>query len=136
LSSALSIAQGAEGAPSLRAFCARVGFHGHNKARDFLTIAMKFFGNKKPVPELVTTGRFELERDGHVAYLQYAMTGNVLELLHSEIPESLRGTGIASTLARTALDWARENNMKVDVVCPFVAGFLRTHPEYSDLVLS
>ena len=97
---------------------------------------MKLFGNKKPGPKLVTTGRFELERDGQVAYLQYAMTGNVLELLHSEIPESLRGTGIASTLAKTALDWARENNMKVDVVCPFVAGFLRTHPEYSDLVLS
>jgi hypothetical protein len=25
--------------------------------------------------------------------------------------------------------------MKVDVVCPFVAGYLETHPEYSDLVL-
>jgi hypothetical protein len=96
---------------------------------------MKFFDKKKPASELVTTGRFELERDGHVAYLQYTMTGKILALLHSEIPESLRGTGIASTLAKRALDWARENNMKVDVVCPFVAGFLRTHPEYSDLIL-
>ena len=96
---------------------------------------MKLFGNKKTAPELVTTGQFELEQDGHVAYLQYTIVGHVLALIHTEIPESLRGTGIASTLAKTALDWARENHMKVDVVCPFVAGYLQTHPEYSDLIL-
>ena len=96
---------------------------------------MKIFGNKKPAPALVTTGRFELERDGHVATLQYTVAGRVLALLHTEIPEALRGSGIASTLAQTALDWARANHMKIDVVCPFVAAFLETHPEYSDLVL-
>jgi uncharacterized protein len=96
---------------------------------------MKLFGNKKPAPELVTTGQFELEQDGHVASLQYTVAGHVLALIHTEIHESLRGSGIASTLARTALDWARENHMKVDVVCPFVAAYLETHPEYSDLVL-
>jgi predicted GNAT family acetyltransferase len=96
---------------------------------------VKIFGDKKPAAELVTTGRFELERDGHVASLQYTVAGNVLALLHSEIPETLRGSGVASTLAQTAFDWARDHHMKVDVVCPFVAAFLETHPEYSDLVL-
>jgi predicted GNAT family acetyltransferase len=96
---------------------------------------MKIFGNKKPAPQLVTTGRFELERDGHVASLQYTVAGHVLALLHTEIPDALRGSGIASTLAQTALNWARDHHLKVDVVCPFVAAFLETHPEYSDLVL-
>ena len=96
---------------------------------------MKIFGKKKPASELVTTGRFELERDGHVATLQYTVAGHVLALLHTEIPESLRGSGVASTLAQTAFDWARDHHMKVDVVCPFVAAFLETHPEYSDLIL-
>jgi predicted GNAT family acetyltransferase len=96
---------------------------------------MKIFGNKKPAPQLVTTGRFELERDGHVASLQYTVAGHVLALLHTELPDALRGSGIASTLAQTALDWARDHHLKVDVVCPFVAAFLETHPEYSDLVL-
>jgi uncharacterized protein len=96
---------------------------------------MKIFGNKKPAPELVTTARFELERDGHVASLQYTVAGHVLALLHTEIPEALRGSGVASTLAQTAFDWARDHHMKVDVVCPFVAAFLETHPEYSDLIL-
>jgi len=96
---------------------------------------MKIFGNKKPAPELVTTGRFELEREGHVASLQYTVAGHVLALLHTEIPEALRGSGVASTLAQTAFDWARDHHMKVDVVCPFVAAFLENHPEYSDLIL-
>ena len=96
---------------------------------------MNLFGKKKPAAVIMTTGHFELDRDGQVATLQYTVVGNVLALIHSEIPESLRGTGIASTLAKTALDWAREQKMKVDVVCPFVAAFLEKHPEYSDLVL-
>jgi predicted GNAT family acetyltransferase len=95
----------------------------------------KEVGNKKRAPTIVTTGRFELERDGHVATLDYTVAGHVLALLHTEIPKQLRNTGIASTLAKTALDWAREHHMKIDVVCPFVAGYLGNHPEYSDLVL-
>jgi uncharacterized protein len=96
---------------------------------------LKFLGSKKAVPALVTSGRFELEREGHVAYLEYTVAGNVLGLLHSEVPEALRGSGIAATLAKTALDWAEEHHMKVDVVCPFVADFLQRHPEYSHLLL-
>ena len=33
---------------------------------------------KSPAPQKVTTGRFEIERDGKVAYLEYTMTGSVL----------------------------------------------------------
>jgi uncharacterized protein len=96
---------------------------------------MKIFSKKEPVPELVTSGYFELERDGQIATLQYTVAGQVLALIHTEIPEGLRGSGVASTLVKSALDWAREHNMKIDVVCPFVAGYLETHPEYSDLIL-
>ena len=96
---------------------------------------MNFFGNKKRAPALVTAGRFELERDGHVATLDYTLAGDVLALLETEVPEALRGTGMAGMLAKTALDYARAHHLRVDVVCPFVAGYLETHPEYSDLVL-
>ncbi len=96
---------------------------------------MKLFGKKKPSPVIVTTGYFQLERDGHTATLQYTVAGHVLALVHTEIPESMRGSGVASTLAKAGFDYAREHHMKVDVVCPFVAAFLESHPEYSDLVL-
>ena len=92
------------------------------------------FGPDKK-PQLVTNGRFEIEQDGHIAYLEYNLTGKVLQLIHSEVPEALRGRGIAAELARSALDWARENGVKVDVICPSVAAYMEKHPEYSDLVL-
>ncbi len=96
---------------------------------------MKIFEHKKSSPELVTTGRFELEQNADVASLEYTLAGQVLGLLHTDVPKTLRGTGVASTLVKSALEWAREHRLKVDVTCPFVAEYIRTHPEYADLVL-
>jgi uncharacterized protein len=83
----------------------------------------------------VTTGRFEIERNGEVAYLDYSLAGNILVLSHTEIPEKLRHLGLASALAETALRWARERNLKVDIVCPSVQQYIAKHPEYADLVV-
>jgi predicted GNAT family acetyltransferase len=89
----------------------------------------------KPSPQQVTSGRFEIEREGHIAYLEYTLAGKILQLIHSEVPEALRGQGLGSELAHSALEWAREQNLKVDVICPSVAEYLKKHPEYSDVVL-
>jgi predicted GNAT family acetyltransferase len=93
------------------------------------------FGKKKLSPQLATSGRFEIERDGHVAWLEYTFAGKVLQLIHSEVPPQLRGQGLAAELAQSALDWARENGVKVDVICESVAAYIEKHPEYKDLVL-
>lgn len=93
------------------------------------------FGKPKPMPQLVSNGRFELSRDGHTAYLEYNLADKIIQLIHTEVPEPLRGQGIASELVQSSLDWAREHQVKVDVVCPVVAAYLRKHPQYSDLVL-
>ena len=98
-------------------------------------VAWGLVGRKPQKPQKVTTGRFEMERDGEVAFLEYSMTGNVLELIHTEVPSKLRGLGLASLLAENALQFARENNLKVDVICPSVQEYLAKHPEYSDLVM-
>jgi predicted GNAT family acetyltransferase len=92
-------------------------------------------GGKPQEPEKVTTGRFEIEREGEVAYLEYSLTAKVLGLIHSEVPDKLRGLGLAASLAETALEWARENNRKVDVICPSVLDYIAKHPQYSGLVL-
>jgi predicted GNAT family acetyltransferase len=90
--------------------------------------------HRKPLPpQKVTTGRFEIEQDGETAYLEYSLSGNILELIHTAVPESLRHTGLASALADSALRWARERNLKVDIVCPTVRRYFDQHPEYADL---
>lgn len=80
-------------------------------------------------------GRFERERKGKVAFLEYRFKNGVLTLIHTDVPPELRGEGLGSELARSALEWARQNKAKVRVGCPFVASYVEDHPEYSDLLL-
>jgi predicted GNAT family acetyltransferase len=92
--------------------------------------------NRNPlVSQEVTTGRFEIEQSGEVTYLEYSHSGNIFELIHTEVPEKVRNLGLASALAEYALHWAREHNLKVDIICPTVQRYVQHHPEYSDLVL-
>jgi uncharacterized protein len=98
-------------------------------------VAWKIFRRKPRILEKVTLGRFEIERDGEIAYLEYSMAGNILTLIHTEVPAKLRGLGLASSLAETGFRWARENKFKVDVVCPLATEYLAKHPEYADLIL-
>lgn len=93
------------------------------------------FGRPRPLPQFSTNGRFELERDGQVAHLDYNLAGKVLQLIHTEVPRPLRGEGVAAALAESAFQWARERGVKVVVICPYVAAYLKKHPEYSDLVV-
>ena len=79
--------------------------------------------------------QFEVHADGQVAVLQYRFFEGAIWLMHTEVPKSLEGRGIASALARYALDWAKENGFKSKVLCPFVAIFLKRHPEYNDNVI-
>jgi uncharacterized protein len=81
----------------------------------------------------ITKSRFEYEENGAIAYLEFEIdSGGWITLWHTEVPESLRGQGVANMLAKTALDYARDNNLKVDVVCPVVADYLARHPEAID----
>ena len=79
--------------------------------------------------------RFELEDEGETAYLEFELdSAGWITLWHTEVPEALRGRGLAGTLAKTAFEYARDNNLKVDVVCPMAANFLSKHPEFQPLV--
>lgn len=77
--------------------------------------------------------RFELEADGHVAFSNYSRAGNVLTILHTEVPKALEGHGIGSSLTRGVLDTARSQGLKVNALCPFAKGYIERHPEYADL---
>ena len=75
------------------------------------------------------TSRFEAVVDGQVAYLKYERRPDAFVLVHTEVPSSLRGRGIANRLAQVALDAARAEHTRIVVVCPFVRTYLRKHPD-------
>ena len=89
----------------------------------------------EPSKQTITTGRFEIERNGEVAHLEFTLSPSVLELIDTEVPEAVRRMGLAFSLAETALQYARQSNLKVDIICPTVLKYVEEHPEYSDLIM-
>ena len=78
--------------------------------------------------------RFELQLGDGVAFIAYREAGKDLTLVHTEVPEQWQGQGVASQLARAALDYARSNQLQVHPHCSFIAGFIKRNREYAELV--
>src|SRR3954451_7517521 len=73
----------------------------------------------------VSRSRFEFEENGEVAYLEFDLDGSGwMTLWHTEVPPAMRGHGVADMLARTALEYARDNKLKLDVICPIALNFI------------
>ena len=77
--------------------------------------------------------QFEIHTDAGNALLRYRIEGASLDLLHTEVPASLKGGGYGSALVRAALDYARHNNLEVLPTCYFVRVYMKRHHEYDDL---
>jgi predicted GNAT family acetyltransferase len=77
---------------------------------------------------------YEAEVDGKLGIAAYQLRGDTITFTHTEVPEELEGQGIAGQVVRFALDDARARGLQVVPRCPYVAGFIRRHPEYQDLV--
>ena len=72
--------------------------------------------------------RFEIATDTGIAFLDYVRKADSLILVHTEVPEALRGRGLAHVLAAAGLDTARREGLGVVAQCPFVRRYLREHP--------
>jgi hypothetical protein len=79
--------------------------------------------------------RFEVTVDGHLAHADYRIDGDVITFTHTIVPPALEGRGIASRLIRHGLSEARARKMRVVPQCPFVAAYIRKHPEWADLLV-
>src|SRR5215831_20451984 len=78
--------------------------------------------------------RYEVRADGMMAVLTYARADDQVVFLHTLVPEPLEGRGIASQLAHTALEDARAAHLQVVAQCPYVAAYIRRHPEYLEIL--
>jgi uncharacterized protein len=79
--------------------------------------------------------RYEALRDGQlVGLIRYRTEPGVVVLVHTEVDEAVEGTGVGSQLVRGALEDLRARGLRLVPVCPFVAAYLRRHPEEADLL--
>ena len=72
--------------------------------------------------------RFEMSVDGQVAFMQYERRPGMIVLMHTEVPELLRGRGIAGILTKSVLEAAKAEGIRVIAKCPFVRAYLEKHP--------
>ena len=84
------------------------------------------------VPE---KNRYELRLDGHLIGLaDYRRRNGRIALTHTEVDPSCEGRGLGGRLAAAALDDAAREGLEVAPLCPFIAYYIRKHPEYAKLV--
>lgn len=87
------------------------------------------------VVDVPARSRYEAHLDGRVVGVaEYHVAGGSVVFPHTEVEPALEGRGIASLLARRALDDARERGQKVVPACSFFRVYLKRHPEDADLL--
>jgi len=69
--------------------------------------------------------RFERTVDGQTAFLVYERTPSALTLIHTEVPEALRGRHLGDALVEAALAAGHSAGLRIVAVCPFVQAYLR-----------
>ena len=67
-------------------------------------------------------------------FVDYQETSELVVLTHTEVDPSFEGLGVASALARAALDDIRDRQLKALVICPFINSWLRRHHDYVDVL--
>lgn len=79
--------------------------------------------------------QFQIDLPDDIARLKYRWQDGNLALVHTEVPEKYEGRGLASALAKYALSYAADNDIKILPYCAYVAMFLKRHPEYDSMVI-
>lgn len=88
----------------------------------------------------------ELERSGHrgafvireegklLAEMTYTSSPGLVIIDHTEVDESLRGSGASGKLVAAAVDWARKEKVRILPLCPFAKHVFDRTPEYADVL--
>lgn len=81
-----------------------------------------------------SAARFVAVVEGQECVIDYRLSGTTMTINHTGVPASLSGRGIASQLARFALDEAKQRGWKVVPACSYVSAWIEKHPEYQELL--
>lgn len=79
--------------------------------------------------------RFEVETHGHTAFIEYMIDkDNIMYLTHTEVPKALEGKGVGKNIVEKTLHYLKDNGFKLAPLCPFVAAYLKRHPEWQEIL--
>lgn len=74
------------------------------------------------------------DNDKWIGESTYVKKDNIWVINHTFVDSNYGGQGIASKLVAKLVNEARNNNIKIDPVCPFAKKEFETKEEYSDVL--
>jgi predicted GNAT family acetyltransferase len=78
--------------------------------------------------------RYEARLGGRVVgFAEYRRVRGRIIFVHTEVDPAMEGKGIGGRLAAGALDDVRAQGLTFSVKCPFIASYVKRHPEYDDI---
>ncbi len=84
-----------------------------------------------------TKKRFELGEGEEVPFIEFIQNKQgIIFLTHTEVPVSLEGKGIGSIIVSKTMEYIRESGTVMAPLCPFVAAYLKKHPEKATGILA
>ena len=79
--------------------------------------------------------RFEARLGDDLALIEYQLSDKVIAYTHTEVPPAFEGKGVAAKMARAALEYAKEQGLMVAPFCPYIASYIKRHPEYQSITI-
>lgn len=77
---------------------------------------------------------FRNEDNGTVnAEITWTQMADVMVVEHTFVNENMRNQGLAKELVDRAVEYARENEYKIEPVCSYVATVFERYDEYEDV---
>lgn len=79
--------------------------------------------------------QYEFHVENHIVKIEYIKAQTQIYLTHTEVPTALEGKGIGSAIVKQVLQDIKEKDLTLVPLCPFVAAYIKRHPEWRNLVL-
>lgn len=69
--------------------------------------------------------RFVLPKPEGLCCLEYNLEGTLCTVIHTVVPDSLSGQGLAGQLAQAFYDWASSQGFSVHSDCSYMTGWMK-----------
>ena len=72
--------------------------------------------------------RFELEKNGMTAFVEYEVEDGTLDIMHTIITPTLEEKRNTTTLVKKTYKYANEQDQKPKATCSYAVAWLKRHP--------
>ena len=79
--------------------------------------------------------QYEFHIGEYMAKIEYIIAKDKIFLTHTEVPKKLEGQGIGTDLVKQVLEDIEKKELRLVPLCPFVAMYIKRHPEWRKLVM-